>query len=95
MLKVTPAQRKELGDKIVSFISSYGPGSIDAALFVDDEGSFGFSAGPEVPAGCRLIMNRAGIDRLMVMHVYTLPDLNRPDGRDAFAELVSENAWLT
>ncbi|WP_412543561.1 hypothetical protein R8Z50_14080 [Longispora sp. K20-0274] len=95
MLKAQPRQIKDLAEKISSFTDAFGPGALDAILFVDDEGNIGFSAGPDAPAGCRVIMNRAGIDRLMVLHAYTTLDLERPDTKEAFAELVFENAWLS
>ncbi|GIG58506.1 hypothetical protein Lfu02_28780 [Longispora fulva] len=95
MLKTSPAQVKELGERIVSFLDSYGPADGDAVLFVDDEGRFGFDAGPDCPAGCRTVMNRAGVDRLMVLHGYLPQDLGRADTRAAFAELIGENAWLS
>ncbi|MGY0234892.1 hypothetical protein [Longispora urticae] len=94
MLKTTPEQRNALGKKITGFLNSYGPTNVDAVLYVDVDGKFGYSDGPEAPAGCQLLINRAGVDRLMVLHCYTLLDLSRPEGLDAFVELVVESAWL-
>ncbi|GIG57068.1 hypothetical protein Lfu02_14400 [Longispora fulva] len=94
MFKATPEQLKALGEKITGFLYSYGPNEVDAVLFMDADGKFGHCEGPEAAAGCEWLVNRAGVDRLMVLHSYTLLDLSRADGLDAFAELVAESVWL-
>ncbi|GIG62041.1 hypothetical protein Lfu02_64130 [Longispora fulva] len=93
MLNAEPHQVKELAGKISDFTDHYAPGELEAVLFLDPVGRVGFGPGPDAPAGCQVIMNRAGVDRLMVLHGYTPLDLLRDPGRDAFAELVFENSW--
>ncbi|MEV6523532.1 hypothetical protein AB0M43_16400 [Longispora sp. NPDC051575] len=95
MFKASPAQISELGQRIVSFVDSYRPDEVDALIFVDEEGRFGFSKGPDAPVGCRAIMNRAGIDRLMVLHTYVTGDFADPGVRESFAALVCDDAWLS
>ncbi|WP_412540171.1 hypothetical protein R8Z50_30800 [Longispora sp. K20-0274] len=94
MFNATPEQRKAIGETIAGFLNSYGPNEVDAVVFMDADGKFGYCDGPEAPAGTQWLVNRAGVDRLMVLHCYTPLDLSRADGLDAFAELVAESAWL-
>ncbi|MGY0236560.1 hypothetical protein [Longispora urticae] len=95
MFKASPAQSKELGNRIIGFLDSYGPTDVDAVLFVDEDGRSGYAPGPDAPPGCRTLMNRAGVDRLMVLHGYLPVDLEQPDMLAAFTELICENAWLS
>ncbi|GIG63700.1 hypothetical protein Lfu02_80720 [Longispora fulva] len=94
-MTIKPARRQvqELGEKLPAFLDIYAPGELEAILFLDPSGKIGYAPGPDAPAGCITIMNRAGVDRLMVLHAYTPLDLARDPGREAFAELIFENSW--
>lgn len=89
MLRLTPVQIVDLGRELANFIHAYPPNEIDAVLFLDHHGVFGSSAGPDAPSECRIVINRAGVDCLMVLHTYTTLDLGETLGREAFAQLVS------
>ncbi|WP_018353286.1 hypothetical protein [Longispora albida] len=92
MLNSTPEQRKELGAKIKDFAASYQPNQPEAILFMDDTGEFGYSAGRQAPAGCRIIATRGELDWFMLSHGYQPGDLADPGKLDAFAELVFDQA---
>ncbi|WP_018353051.1 hypothetical protein [Longispora albida] len=92
MLNSTPEQRKELGAKIKDFGANFAPNEPDAVLFIDHAGGFGYSAGPQAPAGCRIIATRGELDWLMVSNGYLYYDFDDPAKLDAFAELIFDHA---
>ncbi|MEV6526903.1 hypothetical protein AB0M43_33725 [Longispora sp. NPDC051575] len=90
MFNPTPDQRKELGGKIRDFLNEHPPTDVDAVLFVDDHAAGGYSAGPDVPAGCRLLVRRDELDMIAVTNAAY--DVDSEAGRDALVELVLERA---
>ncbi|WP_018352108.1 hypothetical protein [Longispora albida] len=92
LLNSTPAQREELGAKIVSFMEFYAPDCDGPLIYRDRNGRYGFGPGPGAPGGCTVIVTRTGLERLMLHHGYLSDDLHDPGVLDAFAELVIDHA---